>query len=84
MRSLATRVVALVAVVAVASAAVTAIVLARAIGQGNRDRAGAVVAVEADNLADRVAVGRPAGLRTVLGRIATRGDVAPWPRRRYP
>ncbi|HVN12984.1 MAG TPA: HAMP domain-containing sensor histidine kinase [Kineosporiaceae bacterium] len=76
MRSLAARVVTLVAAVALGSAAVTTAVLVRAITQGNRDRAAAVVALEADNLADRVSAGRPVGLQTVLARIAVRGDVA--------
>ncbi|WP_088318880.1 cell wall metabolism sensor histidine kinase WalK [Kineosporia sp. R_H_3] len=81
MRSLAARVVALVAVVALATALLTGAILVRAIRATNGEQAGALLASRADTVAERLVTRRRAGcapvqdaavvrmLRTVAGAV---------------
>ncbi len=61
MRTLTSRLVALVAVVALATALLTGLVLVRALGATNRDQSAALLAARADTVAERLAGRRRAG-----------------------
>ncbi len=75
MRTLTARVVALAVVVALASATVTAVLLTRAITAANRDRAAALLAADAERLADATGQGRRLGQAVLARRLRTQGYV---------
>jgi two-component system OmpR family sensor kinase len=86
--SLAARTVALGVLVGLLASVVTGVALARTLAAGNRERIAATLAVQAENLADRVGAGRPLLTRNreqqlqrqgVTVAVAAPGDPVPAP-----
>jgi two-component system, OmpR family, sensor kinase len=73
--SLAARTVALAVLVALLASVATGVALARTLAAGNRERIAATLAVNADNLADRVDTGRPLAGRVRIAQLQRQGVV---------